>query len=303
MVKVGVVGLGSMGENHVRLYKKLNCELMGVVDENPERARQTGEKYGIPSFTDYHDLLPKVEAVTIAVPTTIHQKICGEFLKAGIHCLVEKPIASNLDEAENMIAAAEKNHAILAIGHIEQFNPAVQILKKMLDEGSLGQPLIISTRRVGPYVPRIRDVGIVVDSATHDIGVINYLLGALPRSVFARMGSLKHNKEDYALLMLDYGKASAAIEVNWFTPYKVRTLVVTGSEGIAYLDYIEQKLVVHNNEEIKMELVKKTEPLKVEMEDFLNSIKNGSKPGVNGKDALEILKIATFCNNNVCTWL
>jgi len=292
MIRVGVVGLGAMGIHHARLYSELNCELAGVVDVNPALAREIGEQYRVPYYTDYRALINRVEAVSIAVPTTLHHAIAMDFLRAGVHCLVEKPIAARLDEAEEMIQAAEDNRVNLAIGHIERFNPAVIRLKQLVDEGLLGKLLIISTRRVGPFVNRIRDVGVVIDSATHDIGVVRYLIGKEPISVFSRVGKLKHAREDYALIMLDFGDTAACIEVNWFTPHKIRTLVATGSEGVAYLDYIEQKLSVHNLEGVNVHEIQKVEPLKLELEDFLFNAASGGRPAVTGDEGFEILKIA-----------
>jgi UDP-N-acetylglucosamine 3-dehydrogenase len=308
MLKIGVVGLGSMGQNHARLYSQLNCELVGVADSNPERAKEIGEKYHAKYYADYHDLLGKVDAVSIAVPTTLHNMIALDFLNEGVHCLVEKPIAFNLNEAESMIQAADRNHVSLAIGHIERFNPAVVRLKQIIDSGLLGKILIISTRRVGPYVPRIRDVGVVIDSATHDIGVVRYLVGKEPVSLFSRVGSIKHSKEDHAVIVMDFEGTIACLEVNWFTPSKVRTLVITGSEGIAALDYIEQTLTVHTaqqetgsmNSGTKLTTLK-AEPLRLELEDFLNSVLSGQKPGVDGIEGMSVLKIALeSCENNFC---
>jgi len=304
MIKVGVVGLGEMGKNHARLYSQMNCELVGVADANPERAREIGERVKTRYYSDYHDLLNKVEAVSIAVPTTLHHNVAMDFLNEGIHCLVEKPISFSLFESKAMIETAKQNKAKLAIGHIERFNPAVVKLREIVDKGTLGELLIISTRRVGPFVPRIRDVGIVIDSATHDIGVIRYLIDKEPISIFSRVGSLKHVKEDHAIVVLDFEGVTACIEVNWFTPHKVRTLVVTGSEGMAYMDYIEQKLVVHNSRIEEIEDVQKAEPLKLELEDFLSSVVYGHDPSVDGEDGQAILKIALeSCKNNYCTAL
>jgi UDP-N-acetylglucosamine 3-dehydrogenase len=298
MIKVGVVGLGAMGQHHVRLYAELGCELVGVADVSLERAKEIGEKYKVRYYLDYHDLLKKVDAVTIAVPTTLHHAVTMDFLNQGVHCLVEKPIASKVDEAENMINTAACNNVKLAIGHIERFNPAVLKLKQIIDEGTLGQILILSTRRVGPSVPRIRDVGVIIDSATHDIGVVRHLVGKDPVSIYSKIGRLKHLKEDHAIVVLDFQNTTACIEVNWFTPHKVRTLVATGSEGIAYLDYIEQKLTVHVANETKNVDVQKNEPLRLELVDFLNSITDSRKPAVDGKEGLEVLKIALEASNN-----
>lgn len=302
MLKVGVIGLGEMGKNHARLYSQLNCQLVGVADVDKNRATETGEKYHTPYYFDYHELLSKVEAVSIAVPTILHHTVTMDFLKKGIHCLVEKPIAFNLKEAEEMIETAQYNRVNLAIGHIERFNPAVVRLKQRVDEGILGQLLVISTRRVGPSVPRIRDVSVVVDSATHDIGVIRYMMNKEPIMVFSRVGMFKQAKADHAIIVLDFAGTIACMEVNWFSPHKVRTLVATGSEGIAYLDYIEQTLSICNSDGAKFENIQKAEPLKLEIEEFLNSVEHGNKPVVDGREGLDILKIAldADCNSSPC---
>jgi UDP-N-acetylglucosamine 3-dehydrogenase len=302
MLKVGVIGLGEIGQHHARIYSQLGCELVGVADTNLERAKEIGEKYGAQYYADYHDLLPKVEAVSIAVPTTLHHAVAMDCLREGVHCLVEKPITSNLYDAEEMIETAERNQVNLAIGHIERFNPAVIKLKQMIEEGILGKLLIISTRRVGPFAPRVRDIGIIIDTATHDIGVVKYLLGKDPVSVFSRAGSLIHTKEDHAIIVLNFVETTACIEVNWFTPHKVRTLVATGSEGIAYLDYIEQTIRVANSHigvgSNGIE-IRKEEPLKLELEDFLKSVAERVKPGVPGEEGWAILKIAlASCKND-----
>lgn len=323
MIKVGVIGVGSMGQNHARLYAELGCEFVGVSDTNPENGKVIAEKYRTKYYPDYHDLLDKVDAVSIAVPTTLHHSVVMDCLEAGVHCLVEKPIAFTIEESADMIAAADKRRLKLAVGHIERFNPAVIKLKEVIDRGILGQVLIISTRRVGPYVPRIRDVGVVVDSATHDIGVVRYLIGKEPAAVFSRTGRLVHTREDHAVIVLDFDGATACLEVNWFTPHKVRTLTVTGSQGIAYLDYIQQSLVVHNTHppynDVSSPLAynstlspqpstlnpdlcpHKVEPLRTEIEDFLSSIIDNREPAVSGREGRAILKIALESNHsNYC---
>jgi UDP-N-acetylglucosamine 3-dehydrogenase len=298
MLKVGVVGLGVMGQHHARIYSQLDCELVGAADANTERAKEIGEKYGIKYYSDYRDLVPMVEAVSIAVPTASHHTVATDFLREGVHCLVEKPIAFNLHEADEMIEAADRNQVNLAVGHIENFNPAVVKLKQIIDEGTLGKLLIISTRRVGPFVRRIVDVGIVIDSAIHDIGVVKYLIGKDPISIFSRVGNLRHPKEDHAIVVLEFAGTNVCIEVNWFTPRKVRTLVATGSEGAAYLDYIEQKVEVHNSHDLEDVQLQKEEPLKLEIRNFLQSVAEGKKPAVDGIEGRAILKIALESSRN-----
>jgi UDP-N-acetylglucosamine 3-dehydrogenase len=197
-----------------------------------------------------------------------------------------------------MIKTAEESNAVLAVGHIENHNPAVKKLKQLVDDGVLGDVLMLSAKRVGPFVPRIRDVGIIVDTATHDIGVINLITGAIPSNVFSLIGKLRHEISDHGVVVLDYQGVFGSIEVNWFTPHKIRTLVVTGSEGIAYLDYIEQTIVLHSSHDICDVEVKKTEPLKLELLDFLDAIEEGRKPMVNGIQARDILEVALKVTNS-----
>jgi len=304
MTRVGVIGLGAMGAHHVRVYKELGCEIVGVVDADPARSEEIGRLHNVPCYTSCQPLLEaRPNAVSIAVPTSCHKQVALEFINAGIHCLVEKPIASTIEEARVMIDAANTNHVKLMVGHIERFNPAVLKLKELIEEGVLGKVIIISTRRVGPFQPRIRDVGIIIDSATHDIDVVRFLTGREPVSVYSKAGRIKHpTREDHALIMLDFGDSAAAIEVNWFTPYKERKLVVTGTRAICYLDYISQKLWVNTtNSQYPVE-VQTAEPLKIEISHFLECITNGSEPLVNGREGLENLSVAIraseagFCN-------
>lgn len=291
-LKVGVIGVGAMGHNHVRVYSELDCELVGVADVDYSLAKETGEKYHTRFFTDYHELLPFVDAVSVAVPTSHHYDVVMDVLRSGVHCLVEKPIAISLKESDEMVDMALGRNINLAVGHIERFNPAVIKLKEIINKRLLGHILIISTRRVGPFASRIRDVGVIIDSATHDIGVIRYLLDKDPISVYSRIGSINHVSCDHAIIVMDFDDTTACIEANWFTPHKVRTLVATGTNGIAYLDYIEQKLSVYSSNNEGTVYVPKEEPLKIELSDFLRSITNNCKPSVDGIEGYAILKIA-----------
>lgn len=292
MIKVGVIGVGMMGQYHARLYSKLNCELVGVADKNFELARKIGEMYGTDYYKDYKELLDKVDAVSIAVPTSLHQKVAMDFIKREVHCLVEKPIASTTEEAEEMIVEADKNDVKLMIGHIERFNPAVLKLKEIVERGTLGRLILISTRRVGPFISRIRDVGIIIDSATHDIDIARYLVGRDPINVFAKSGRVKHEKEDHAIVVLDFEDVAASIEVNWFTPHKVRSLVATGTEGIAYLDYLKQGLEVYSGGKKQVLKINRDEPLMLELKHFLDCIQKDVEPLVDGRKGLKVLEIA-----------
>ena len=293
MIKVGVVGLGVMGQHHARVYAELDCELVGVVDPDEGRATQVARQYNTHAYSTHKELISRIDAVSIAVPTSLHKEITIDFLGHGVHCLVEKPIASNLEDAREMIREADRNRAKLMVGHIERFNPAVQKLKRTIDQGILGKLMIVSFRRVGPFVPRIRDVGIIIDSATHDIDVARYLVGNEVIGVFSKTGRFKHaTKEDHAIILLDFGDTTGCIEANWFTPHKERTLVATGSEAIAHLDYIKQELRVSDGCETVTTRIDGREPLRSELEHFLECIRNDSIPLVTGTEGLRVLEIA-----------
>lgn len=296
-MRVGVVGVGSMGQHHARVYSEMpGCELVGVADLNYDLAKKIGERYKTKAFSDYKNLLKEgVEAVSIAVPTSCHYEVASFFLENGVHSLVEKPITSTLAEGKRLVKIAREKDRKLMVGHIERFNPAVQKMKEIIQAGMLGKILIISTRRVGPLAPQVVDVGVIIDLATHDIDVTRYFYGKEPSQVYSKFGSIKHPKEDHALLLLDFNEGMASIEVNWFTPHKVRTAVITGTDGIAYLDYIEQSITVYDSEWKHEPKIDKCEPLKRELENFIMSIEKDVEPLVNGEEGLRNLEIAIRC--------
>ena len=293
MIKVGVVGVGSMGINHVRNYYEMdNVELVGISDIDIDRTKDVAIKYETKVFNNYKELIGKVDAVSIAVPTIYHKRVAIDFCKGGVNCLVEKPISFNIKDAKDIINTAEKNNVILMVGHIENFNPAVIKVKEIIDEGLLGQILTISTKRIGPFVKRIVDVGIIVDTVTHDIGVIRYLAGKEPSDIFSKFGGIKNKKGDHALIVLDFDDFFASMEVNWFTPYQVRNLVITGTEGVVIMDYITQKIELYNKEWKMLSINNKEEPLKKELEHFIDCVENNKEPLTNGYEGLKNLEIA-----------
>jgi len=301
MIRVGVIGAGTMGQHHARVYSELGAQLIGIADPDLGRARDLASKCGAAAcYSDYRDLISRVDAVTVSAPTSLHRQIAIDFVEHGVHCLVEKPIASSVDDGQEMVRAAERNDVLLMVGHIERFNPIIGKLKGLLDDGSLGDLMIISTRRVGPFVPRIRDVGIIIDSATHDIDIARYLVGREPVDVYCKARKYRHLKEDHAVVVLDFVDTVACIEVNWFTPHKVRSLVATGSEGIASLDYIRQEMIFHNSAEYAKTFGGEwMEPLKLELEHFLGCVQGGIQPLVSGEDALGTLQTALRAEESV----
>jgi UDP-N-acetylglucosamine 3-dehydrogenase len=294
-MRVGVIGTGAMGQHHVRIFNEMeNVELVGVSDVSSIRLKELSEQYGVRGFTDYDKLLNQdLDAVSIAVPTTLHTKIGLDAIDQGVNIFVEKPIADTLENADILTNAALKAKIKLMVGHVERFNPAVIKLKEICDAGELGKIVSISTRRVGPYNPRIRDVGIILDLGVHDIDIISYLYDKQVSEVYSIAGSNIHPFEDHAAIVLRYEKEfSGIIETNWLTPHKIRKLTVIGTNGVAYLDFLDQTVELHDGEWIKKANVEKSEPLKNELKYFIQSICNDIDPRPSGSDGKYVLNVA-----------
>ena len=295
-VNVGVIGVGAMGYNHARVYYKLEeANLVAVSDVSERTLNKVAKKYDAKGFTDYEDLLKdsEIEVVSVCVPTTFHHDVVMEAIKHGKHVLVEKPIAFTLKEAEDMIAAAKEAGVILATGHVERFNPAVKKAKELIDNDVIGDIVSASAKRVGPFPPRIKDVGVTIDLAIHDLDVMNYLFDEDVIQVYGTMNSIleKCEFEDHAEIMINFKNESTGIlEVNWLTPYKRRQIEITGTDGIISVDYIEQSIDVYGKFAQDID-IKHEEPLKEELRSFLNAVVNGTEPEITGEDGLKALKM------------
>lgn len=294
MTRVGVIGVGAMGQHHVRIYKEMEgVELVGISDVDKDRVEELASEYDVKAYTDYEELLKEnLDAVSIVVPTTLHKKVTLDAINSNTNVLVEKPIADTLENADIMIEAAEKAGVILMVGQIERFNPATTKMKEIIDSGLLGKIVSISTKRVGPYNPRIRDVGIILDLGVHDIDAISYMYGSNATEVYAIAGKDIHSKEDHASIMLRFDDEQAGVvNVNWLTPHRVRKMEVIGVNGVGYLDYIDQTVTIHDAKWIRDAKVEKAEPLQKELEHFINCVETGETPlesGIDGKHALKV---------------
>lgn len=295
MMRVGVIGTGAMGQNHVRIYSEMkDVELIGISDVDETRVVKLASQYNTRPFTDYNELLAQgLQAVSIVVPTRLHRQVVLDAIAAGTNVLIEKPIADTIENAKAMISAARKAGLTLMVGHIERFNPAVTKMKQIIDSGLLGKIVSISTRRVGPYNPRIRDVGIILDLGVHDIDAISYLYGKKISEIYAIAGQDIHSQEDHASIMLKFnGDKAGVVETNWLTPHKVRKMTVIGIDGVAYLDYNEQTVSIHDGEWIREAKIEKAEPLKKELEHFIDAVRNDKAPIVLGEDGKYALEVA-----------
>jgi len=315
-LKAAVVGVGAMGGNHCRVYYELpDVELAAACDLDGKLVRSVAGRYKCRPFTDYKKMLSTVrpDVVSVAVPTQYHCEVALGCVKAGASVLVEKPIADDVGAAKRIMAAAEKKGASLMVGHIERFNPAVQELKRRVNKRQLGRIFAINATRVGPFPHRIRDVGVVIDLAVHDIDCMRYITGSEVKRVFAETEKRIHTTHEdmlSGLLKFENGVVGV-LDVNWLTPEKIREITVTGEKGMFAVKYIPQELLFYENREangrsydykdilmgvaegdITNIRVQKKEPLKNELEAFVDAVKHGKKSPVSGLDGLKSLEVA-----------
>ena len=294
---VAVVGIGFWGRNHVRVFSELpETELLAVCDMNPERAQTAAEKLGVEGYTDSEKAYRRsdIDAVSICTWSTNLASEAMKALRAGKHVFVEKPMASNVQEAKRIVGLAKRKDCRLMVGLIERFNPGVQRIKEAVEKGEIGIPVSATARRVSEWPERIGDVGVVKDTAIHDIDVIVNIFAEDPLAVYAKAGNLMHTRfEDYAHIMLTFESGKTAfIEANWLTPYKTRRLIVTGSKAMMTLDYLTQEIMIETAGESLKPRYKWEEPLKIELQHFVNCVLEDREPSVTGVDGLKALQIA-----------
>jgi len=294
---VAVIGTGFWGRNHARVFKELEeTELLAVCDINAERAKNVAKQFGVRAYTSMGKLLKNkdIEAVSNCVWSLNLAKETLKALKAGKHVLVEKPMATNVKQAEKLLETAKEEKLHLSVGFLMRFIPGIQHMKNAIEDKTIGNLVCATAKRVSEWPERIGDVGVVKDTAIHDIDITRYLFGEEPIAVYAKTGSMKYKKfEDYAQIMLTFeGGKSAFIESNWLTPYKTRTLVVTGSKAIMKLDYITQELTIEDAKKTIQPRYPWQEPLKLELQHFANCILKKEKPLITGMDGLKALQIA-----------
>ncbi len=302
MIRAGVIGLGAMGKHHTRIYSELSeVELVGVADLNNELASTIAQEYGTKPFTDYKELLRlDLDVVNIAVPTSLHRDVSLAAANAGAHILVEKPIANTARNAFEIIDKCEQKGVKLMVGHIERFNPIIPVIKKRMANVNI---ISIDITRVGPLPPRIKDVGVVIDLAIHDIDLIRYLTNSEFRRIQSLVTrNLTNDREDVALLSFETANGILChITANWLTPFKVREISIAAKEKLIKGWLIDQKVSEYERYQeddsytIRELAVPYGEPLKLEIEAFLSAIKNDEQSPVTGEDGLKTLEIALQC--------
>jgi UDP-N-acetylglucosamine 3-dehydrogenase len=299
-VGVAVIGVGAWGKNHARVFSELEkARLVAVADRDGERAKEVARKHNASYYTDVEELLanPDIEAVTICTPTVTHADLALQAIEAGKHLLLEKPMTDTVQQAQRLIDAAKSAGTILTVGFVERFNPSIRTAAQVIDEGKLGELVLGSARRLGPFVPsRVADIGIIKDLAIHDIDIARYLVKQEARSVYAIAGSLHHKYEDHANLVIRFDdKPTFFVECNWLTPHKTRTLSITGSNAVLSLDYISQEVTLGTSQWVQKSTAVWDEPLKGELAHFVDCVANRKEPlttGVDGRQALRIAEAA-----------
>jgi UDP-N-acetylglucosamine 3-dehydrogenase len=307
-INIAVIGTGNMGRHHINHYHQLpEANLVAVVDPHSERRQIYAEKHACNHYESLADLLNNetIHAVSIANPTSNHFETAQFLIKKGVHVLIEKPISETPEEAEILIALAEKHNVRLMVGHIERFNPIVISIKKMIDADCFGKITSILLSRMSMMPTQIKDSNVFIDLAVHDIDLCSHLLGETPHSLDANAHkALLIDRVDYAAIFMKYpSQASASIHVNWICPRKVRTLTVLGSKGYAEVDLMTKEGLFFPSEYITNEEgipqfkpstpqnipITDNDALQEQIKNFLESIQKGITPltcGIAGKNAL-----------------
>ncbi len=318
-LKVAVVGVGHLGQHHARIFAGIpGVELVGVADARPEQARAVGEKFGARAFDDYRDLLDKVDAVSIAVPTMLHRDVAGAFLERGIAAMVEKPLAASFAEAEALVELARKGSALLQVGHIERFNPALSALA-----GMNLVPRYVTAERLSTYTFRSTDIGVVLDLMIHDIDLLLAMVAAPVRSVSAVGVSVFGGHEDIANARIEFEDGCVANLTSSRASFQAaRKMRLYGAEGYASLDFAtKQGTLIRPSEKLRRGEIELTgldmsqpavvkerifgtilevdkvqtegpEPLALELEDFIQAVRGEKQPEVSGDDALRAMRLA-----------
>jgi predicted dehydrogenase len=292
-VRAAVVGAGHMGQYHTLVYAELwDVDLVGVVDIDFERARRVAAQYDTLAFSDHRELIGRVDVASVSVPTEAHFAVAKDLLAAGVSVLVEKPMTPTLEEARELFRIARASATILHVGHVERFNGAVQEVRNIVD-----RPILIESRRLGPFVPRVQKDTVVMDLMIHDIDIVLGLVDSEPRRVVALGSSMHSDVADVANVQIQFGSgALAIITASRATEQKIRTLAITQPDAYIVLDYADQDIRIHrraaqeytlNRESIRYRqasfvehlFVHKDNPLKLEILHLIRAMRRARETG------------------------
>lgn len=312
-IKVAVIGAGMMGKNHIKTYKNMQgIELVGVYDIFPQAAQNAAEAFGIKAFSSMEEVAAAVDAVSVVTTSVTHADVGEFFMNKGIHCMMEKPLATTEEGCKRLIDAAERNNVVLMVGHVERFNPAVEQMSKLLSDTSKIRSL--TAQRMSAASGRITDVDVAMDLMIHDVEVIQSLVQSPVINVQAASVKTKESPEgkDYISALLEFENgATANLTASRITQSRVRTLAVTTDTNYIDLDFINQSINVHtqgrmpyvNQEEIpewmnyglkgsvEQLFIPTNQPLQAELNHFIKCVNGEATPRVNGRQALDALRV------------
>jgi predicted dehydrogenase len=301
LLRVGVVGVGIMGQNHARVFADVpGARLVGVADPDRKQRNFVSGALGCAGHSDVEGLLAAgVDAVTIAAPTHLHRDLALTCIAHGVHVLVEKPIASSVEEGSAIIAAARRAGLTLMVGHVERFNPAVDAIKEAIRHEDI---LSIAITRVGPFPPRMSNVGVVIDLAVHDIDLIRWFTDSEIVEVQPQLSSAVAEREDIALLQFRTASGVLAhINTNWLTPFKARSVTVATRNKYITGDLLTRQVTEcfgfqpDGSYSMRHLSVGHAEPLRAELQAFVSAVRSGAKPAVTGEEGVAALEIAIRC--------
>ena len=292
-IKIGVIGIGHLGRHHARILAEMDGpELVGISDINEEAGKEMSEKYNVPFFKDYKELEGKVDAVTVVVPTFLHHQVARFFLERNVHTFIEKPITKTLEEANDLVKLAGEKQLTLQVGHVERFNAAILKLQSLVEA-----PRFIECQRMGPFSPRIQDVGVVQDLMIHDIDIVLSLVKSPIKHIDAVGIPVLTENEDIANAHIVFENGCIAnLTASRISEDRIRKLRIFELDKYCSLDYANQAITLRRKTDeekiIGEELeVHKAEPLRLELEHFTQCINERKKPLVtieDGKNALEV---------------
>lgn len=292
-VKCGVIGVGSLGQHHARIYASLpDVQFVGIADSDPGRAAEIAERHGTRVFDSAEELATACEAVSIVVPTDLHAEIAIPVIKNGAHILIEKPICASLEEAHAVLAAAREHGRLVQVGHIEHFNPVMSYL-----EENVREPLYITADRLAPFIMRGTEVGVVLDLMIHDIGIIQQLVKSPIERIDSVGVDVLSGKEDIANARIQFASGCVAnINTSRVSTKKVREIRVFQRDGYLSLNFMEQSghLVRKNGLSLEKEEIpiEKDEPLKLELAAFVECVRQKLSPKVGGLEGATALEVA-----------
>jgi predicted dehydrogenase len=297
-IDTAVIGVGSLGQHHARILSSLpDSNLIGIVDTDQKRRNKLAEQYKTSAFASIEELEGKIKAAVVSVPTPLHFQITRRLLETGVHCLVEKPFTSTVDEAQELISLAQSKNLILQVGHIERFNPAVMAAREYIKN-----PRFVEVNRLGPYDPRTSHIGVVLDLMIHDLDILLTLVKDKVQSLEAYGAKVLSANEDIAKIRLKFFNGCVAdVSASRISMEKYRKIRIFQPDSYISIDYAGKSLKIYRKKtaevkslsdiDILKPKLKDSEQLQLELSHFLSCVAEGKQPlvtGEHGRDALEL---------------